>query len=83
MVRQELIELIDRCGGDAGQHVGQVIERIDIVPLAGGNQAEQDRCGSAAIVAATEQPVLASQGDAADGVLRSVVVDVQVNRPIA
>ena len=39
-VGQELVELAERGGGDAGEHVAEVGERIDLVSLAGGDEAE-------------------------------------------
>jgi len=42
--------------GDSGEHVLQVGEGIDVVTLAGGDEAEQDRGGAAAVVAAAEEP---------------------------
>ena len=60
-------------GGDAGEHVAQIIERIDLVALAGGDEAEEDRGRRAAVVAATEDPVGATQCHSAERVLRSVI----------
>jgi len=55
-VWQELIELTDRRGGDAGQHITQVGERINLVTLSGGDQAEEDGGGASAVVGAAEEP---------------------------
>ena len=56
-----------RVSGDAGQNVAQVRQRLHAVPLARGDEAEQN-CGRApAVVGAGEQPVLSTDGDAAQG----------------
>ena len=62
--------------GEADQQVAQVGPGLDLVPAAGGDQAEQDRRGPAAVVGAAEEPVLSADGHAAQGVLAGVVVDV-------
>jgi len=72
-VGQEFRQAADGDGGDAGQHVAEVVERIDAVPLAGGDEAEQDRTGGPAVVAAAEQPVFSAQGDPAFGVLADII----------
>jgi hypothetical protein len=58
--------------GEAGKHVAQVVEGLDLVALAGGDQAKQDRGGVSAVVGAAEQLVLATDGHAAKGVLGGV-----------
>lgn len=50
-------QLVHGMGGDAGEHVAQIIKRIDRVALAGGDEAEEDRGRRAAVVAAAEEPV--------------------------
>jgi hypothetical protein len=59
--------------GNAGQRVPKVGEGFHIMALAGRDDAEEDRGGAPAVVAAGEQPVLAADGDAAQGVLGGVV----------
>ena len=44
-----------RMGADALEHIAQVGEGIDVEPLAGGDEAGQDRGGAAALVAAEER----------------------------
>jgi hypothetical protein len=44
--------------GQAAEDVAEIYERIVAVTLAGGQQAEVNRCGPAATVAAAEEPVL-------------------------
>jgi hypothetical protein len=44
-----------RMAGDAGECVAQVGEGLNVMALAGGNQAEQDRGGAAAGVAARKE----------------------------
>ena len=43
-------------GGDAGEHVAEVGEWIDVMALAGGNQRKEHGRGVAAGVGAAEQP---------------------------
>jgi hypothetical protein len=45
-------------GGDAGQYIPQVGEGIDVMALAGGSEAEENRGGLAPVVGVAEQPVL-------------------------
>lgn len=49
-------------GGDAGEHIARVGEGFNVMALARGNQAEEDRGGPAAVVVSREKPVLASDG---------------------
>ena len=35
--------------GDAGQHVTEILERIDLMALAGGDEVEQHRRGGPAV----------------------------------
>lgn len=43
--------------GDSGQHVAQIGEGFHVMALAGGEEAEEDGRGAAAVVAATEASV--------------------------
>lgn len=45
--RQQFWQLAHGRGGDAGQHVAEVIERVQAVALAGGDEAEEDGGGVA------------------------------------
>lgn len=38
MIGKELIELADRCGGDAGEHVAEVGKRLHLVSPASGDE---------------------------------------------
>ena len=53
---QERGELVHGRGGDAGEDITQVGERLDAVALAGGEEAEEDGGGGPAVVGAAEQP---------------------------
>ena len=48
-------------GGDAREHIPQVSQRLNLVALASGDEAEEDRGGVAAIVRAAEEPVCVRQ----------------------
>ena len=44
-VGEELVKLADGRGGDAGEDVAEAGHRLDLVPLAADDQAEQHRGG--------------------------------------
>ena len=46
--RQEFGQAVGGMGGEAGQDVAKVVEGIDVMTLAGGDEAEEDRGGDAA-----------------------------------
>ncbi len=50
--RKQFGQAVVRMAGDAVQHVPQVGEGFNVMTLAGGNQAEEDRGGAAAFVRA-------------------------------
>src|SRR5437870_2908765 len=77
-IGEELVELTCRRGRDACEHVAEVGEGLDLVALAGGDEAEESCGGVPAVVGAAEEPVLAADGHAAQGVLGCIVVDGQV-----
>ena len=64
-------------GRQAGEHVTVVDPGVVAVAFAGGQQAEMDRRRTAAAIAATKEPVTASEADTPQRVLAFVVVDVQ------
>jgi hypothetical protein len=55
--------------GDAGQHVGEVMLRVDVVELGRLNQRVDRRDAATAGVGTGEQVVLAANRDAAQGPL--------------
>ena len=59
------------------QDIAEVREGIDSVAVATGDQAEVDRRGTAAPIAAAKQPIAASQGNAPQGAFGLVIVDVE------
>ena len=61
VVRQELIQLARRVVADPGDHVAQVGEHVQAVPVGAGDQAVEHRGGLSPVVAAGEQPVLSSR----------------------
>lgn len=75
--RQEVF--FSRCGEhgwQAGEHVAQIDPGIVAVTLAGGQEAEVDRCGTATTVAARRKPTKPSKAVVANRVFAFVVVDV-------
>ena len=76
--RQQLVQAADRCYRNPIQHVPQVVEGIDLVPLTGGDEAEEYGGGVPAIVTAAEHPVAPAHRDPAQGPFTDVVVDVQI-----
>jgi hypothetical protein len=77
-VRQQFGQAGDGVGGDAGQYVTQIGEGIDLMPLAGGDEAKEGGGGPAALVRTAKEPVLASQRHPPQGVFSRVIVDGQV-----
>jgi hypothetical protein len=49
-------------GGDAGEHFAQVIEDVNPVTVAGGDEGEEDGGGVAAGVGSQERPIGAVMG---------------------
>src|SRR5690606_15532723 len=64
-----------------GEHVAQVIVRIDSMAAAGGNDRVEDRRAVARVRMADEQPVFLSNRRGPDGVFHKVVVDLGVTEP--
>lgn len=60
------------------KYVAQVTERIDLVALAGRDQAGQDRRRGPAAIGAAEQPVFPADRHPPQGVLAGIVVDGQI-----
>jgi len=65
-------------GADAFEDVAQVGERIDVEPLARGDEAGQHCRRPSAVVATKEEPVLPSHRDPTQAALGAVVVDLQI-----
>src|SRR5580704_16525606 len=65
--RQQLVELIDRVSIDhALEHVAQVGVGFDVVHLASFNERAQRRPSLSALVGASEEMILSSEGNGAD-----------------
>src|SRR5450631_2102131 len=64
--------------GDAGEYVAEVIEDVDLVAFAGGDEGEEDGGGFAAVVGSQKRPVTATNGNAAQGAFGEIIVDVQL-----
>jgi hypothetical protein len=60
---------------DVFKDVAQIGQRIDVEPLAGGDEAGQHGRRPSAVVASEEEPVLASDRDSAEAALSAVIVD--------
>ena len=74
---QEIVDPALGMVGDAVDGVAQPCFGIDLVELGGLDEAV-DRCGAvAALVGACEQPVFATDGDAAQRALGGIVVDLE------
>ena len=63
---RELVDLLCRVSGEAGEHVGEPGLRIDAVELGGLDEGVDGGCPLATVVGAGEQPVLAAERDAAE-----------------
>ena len=63
---------------DARGDVAEPGERLDAGPLAGGDEAPQNRRRPATAVAAEEDPVAPAQGDIAVGPFRGAVINLQL-----
>jgi hypothetical protein len=61
--------------GDAGEDVAEIALRVEAVELGGLDEGEDAGGAVAALVRSGEEPVLAAEGDRADGALGGVVVD--------
>jgi hypothetical protein len=72
---QEAVDVPVEGGGQSGQDVGEVGERIEAVGFGGFDEAGGDSAGLSALVASGEEPVFASDGDFAECALGGVVVD--------
>lgn len=55
----------------------EVITRIDVVGLAGGKQGADDGHVLCRLVVSTEEVILSSEGDRADGIFCQIVVNEQ------
>ena len=64
---QEFIQPIDTVRRDAQEDVAEPGKRLDARPLAGSDEASQQRCRLAPTVAVNECPVAAAQRDVAIG----------------
>ena len=78
VVREKFYQLIHGMSIDAGQHVAEIVEHVDTMTLAGGDEAEEDRGGVATVFGSQERPVAAAHGNAAQGAFGGVVVDGQI-----
>ncbi len=77
-VGQELVEFVGGRGSEASQHVAQVSEGVDPVPLASGHETEENGGGVPAVVGAAEHPIVSTDGYTAKRILGDVVVDGQI-----
>ena len=62
-------------GRQTGEHVAQVLPRVEATAAASFDEGEEDRAALAHGFVADEQPVLLAHGGGPDGVLHKVVVD--------
>ena len=61
--------------GDAGEHVGEILLRVEAAELRRFDQRNKSRCPAAAGVGAGEQVIFAADRDAAQGPLGGIVVE--------
>src|SRR5271170_5466329 len=59
-IGEELLQLVDLSGRDAGQNAGEVGLRINAVTLGAGDEGGEDGGGLGRLVVAGEKPVLAA-----------------------
>jgi hypothetical protein len=78
-VWEEFGEPADRMIRNAGEDVFEPREGIDTHPLAGSDKATQQRSCAAALVAAKEDPIVATDGDTPDRTLRGVIVNLEIS----
>ena len=67
--------MIDFQRGQALEHIGEVILRIDSAAAAAAQDGVDDSASPAGIGMSNEEPALAAHGRGADGVFDQVVVD--------
>lgn len=79
--REKFHQLIHGVSVDAGQHVAEVVKRVDGMALTGGDEGEEDGGGVTAVFGSQERPVAAAHGDAAQGAFGGIVVDGQIAPP--
>ena len=77
MVGEQLPEPGNRMAHDPPEYIIKVLPGIDVVGLAGLDQAEKKRRGPCAALAACKKPVLPAQAEGPDGVFRCVVVGLE------
>src|SRR5512134_2609043 len=73
--RGELEDAGARPGGQEAQEIAEVAEGLDAVHLAAGEQGDEERVGARTVVAADEEPVLATDGLAPQSALGDIVVE--------
>jgi len=74
-MREQFVKPRDGMRGNAQEYVMEPGERVHLRQLAGRDKAAQDRCRSAAAVAAEKRPVVAAYRPATQRPLGVVVID--------
>ena len=74
---QEFGDASGRVIGDAGEHVGEIVLRVETVELGALDQRVDRRGAAAAGIGAGEQIILAANGDTAQGAFGGIVVERQ------
>src|SRR5271167_1908645 len=77
-MRQQFIEPLDRMVGDAAENIAEPRKRIDFHQFAGCDEAAQYRRRLPSVVAPEESPVVASDREAPQRSLGTVVIDGQI-----
>jgi len=77
-VRQELFQFAGLHRVDSGQHIGKVLDRVDLVCFAGRHEREVNGGGGSSGVGTDKETVLPHQDEVFNCPLGNIVVDVEV-----
>src|ERR1700704_466243 len=77
-MRQQFIKAAHGMFGEAAEHVSEPGKRVSLHKFARRNEAAQNGCSLAAVVAAEEGPIVAAHREAPQRPFRGVIVDRQI-----
>ena len=78
VVWEQLVDLVNRMRSDSREHIAEPTKRLDRVPLARRDEAQQRGRRLAAMVAAEKRPVAPPNRYASVGPLGGAIVDLQI-----
>jgi hypothetical protein len=78
MIGKQFGESILGVIADALEEIAQVGKRIDVEPLAGGDEGREHGSGPSPFIAAVKHPILSTHRDSAQAALGAVVIDLQI-----